>query len=110
MDSKSLYISTRYLFSKVSWIQHGPNEWISLWAGNEIHEQLINDLFIKNFPDQEVYLVQGRNNTKPTSLKHIMVTIKPLLGTETFEIWNLNLTLLIEFNKIGVLRIGKINE
>jgi hypothetical protein len=66
------------------------------------YEKVILYYFITN----ELYVSLNRRESFQTNKQSIINKIKPLIGTEDFSIWNWSFQKVIEFNKIGIYRIG----
>lgn len=68
----------------------------------------LNSLIDLVFADEQpLYLVTDRHSSKQLSKSETFENTKNLLEKTQFSIWDLNFKKVIEFNKIGVYRIGE---
>lgn len=104
LDSKRLFIKAEFLSRQVDWV----NEWeyIGLVPGLEEHFAKILDI---SFENERVVLIRGRNDSATLYQREIHNLLLQGLCNADFKIWNLDFTSVLEFNKIGVYRKGKVS-
>ena len=103
MDSKQLYIVTAHLSSTVTW----DKDWIHFGTGKDLKQDLVN-MFIDDFlQDDALNLVHGRQDSGRYHKIEIKIRMQKFLGQESFQLWNESLTKAIDFNRIGVLKLGR---
>jgi hypothetical protein len=103
MDSKQLYAAAEHLSSTVTW----DMDWIHFGTKKEIKKDLIEDLIKDFLADEVLYFVHGRKDSREYKRAEFPHEIEQFLGQENFQLWNHLLTKVIQFDKIGVLRMGK---
>jgi hypothetical protein len=103
MDSKQLYNAAEHLTPIVTW----DNDWIYFGTGDETKNETVNQ-YIDNFlVDENLKLVHKRLDSGQKKKTEIKKEIEELLGQENFQIWNESMTRVIDFNRIGVLKLGR---
>jgi hypothetical protein len=101
VDSKQRYIVARHLSSTVIW-----QDWIHFGTGKDIKSEMIEG-FIKEFLfDGTLNFVHDRQDSEPVEAFEVKEKIAGLLGQENFQLWNSAFTKVIDFNRIGVLKLG----
>jgi len=103
LDSKQLYIAVGHLSSLVTW----ESDWIHFGTEGEVKYKLIDEFVDKFLIDESLILICGRQNSGRYNRTEIGDCIQKLLGQESFKLWNESLTRVIDFNSIGVLRLGR---
>lgn len=103
MESRELYKATEHLKNSISW---NP-DWIHFGTAYEIDFNLIERTIKQLFGSEDFYLVHERTNSRQIKNSRTTDEIKELLGNSNFQLWNLELSKAIEFNNIGVMRIGE---
>lgn len=103
MDSRLLYSTTNALSHKLTW-----NDWIHFGIQHENSYSIVQDNISSHFGEEQMYLVYERNNSGELKVK--IELFNSILGTSNFFLWNTELTKAIEFNKIGILRVGELNS
>ncbi len=108
MDSKNIYISTQTFKKKVSWLANGTDsEWN--FIGNDLIKlKLLIDSFFEK--EQRFYFVTDRHHSSEEEKIKIYEYSSLLIEKQDFSIWNRQFNKVIEFNKIGVYRIGNYNQ
>jgi hypothetical protein len=102
VDSKQLYIAARHLNPTMTW-----DDWIHFGTEKEIKNELIEELINYFLADNILNLVHNRQDSGPIERSEVSGRIAVLLGQENFQLWNLSLTKAIDFNRIGVLKLGR---
>lgn len=108
MDSKNIYISTQTFIKKVFWLTNGnDSEWN--FIGNDLIKlKLLLDSFFER--EQRFYFVTDRHHSCEEEKIKIYAFSSLLIEKQDFSIWNRQFNKVIEFNKIGVYRIGIYNQ
>lgn len=106
MDSRLLHKSTAFLKGKVKWDGDSHSQWKSIGQGLERDFKVIVNVIFEHFGEQDLYLVRARTNSEKVLTSELMSKIKSIVGVEDFMLWSPDMTMAIEFNKIGVLRTG----
>jgi hypothetical protein len=104
LDSRQLHIAARHLSATVSW----DKDWLYFGTGLEMKKELIREIVNRFLPDDNLNLVDGRNNSGTHDRTAIEQQLEMLTGARNFQLWNESLNKVIEFNRIGVLRMGTI--
>jgi hypothetical protein len=103
MDSREMYNATTHLTSLVTW----DKDWIHFGTENEIKFDLLEKLIEDRLKDKELLLIHGRTTSRQLKKEEIVNKIKPLLGTDDFQLWTVTMDRVIQFKKIGVLNVGQ---
>ena len=108
LESRLLHKTASYLLHKVDWFDL-PNEWKHHGLNEELNFTLILSFVDQHFPHAEVlYFVDQRTNSRAIDRKELQDALDSLIGQSNFFLWNTEITKVIEFNEMGVLRLGKI--
>lgn len=99
-----MYKAAEKLGSIVVW----DKEWLHFGTGKEIDFDLIKSKISTHLQKRELLLVHQRTNSRRFNKDDFSKVVGPLLGTENFEIWNPEMTKVIQFNKIGVMKLGQL--
>jgi hypothetical protein len=103
MDSKQLYVAAGHLSSIVNW----DKDWTHFGTGTDIKSDLINELIDKFLMDETLNFVHDRRDSGRHHKDEMKNIIQDLLGDDDFQLWNESLTKVIDFNRIGVLKLGR---
>ena len=104
MDAKNIFISSETYIRHIDWeSEFSDTEW--RYIGNNVQRafSLISDYF----QNDRLYLVKDRHNSSETTLEEIQKVLNESLEKESFVIWNITFGQVIEFNRIGIFRMGK---
>ncbi len=82
------------------------SEWVYCRIGNDTKEDVIDKALNEYFQDSMLYFVSTRKESSQINKQDIIERIKKELGQNELVIWDINFKRVIEFNKIGVMRIG----
>jgi|GEM_PF-1276700 len=106
-------LDSRLIFSvsshkKIDWLNWTTENgaWVYFGSQNNVNERTVISNIHQMFQEEYLYLARSRNNSCCVEKKDIMPAISDILCHEDFRIWNLDFTSVIEFNKLGVLRLG----
>lgn len=105
MDSREMYNATTHLKPLVTW----DKDWIHFGTENEIKFDLLEKLIDDRLKDNELLFIHRRTTSGQLRKEEIISKIKPLLGTDDFQLWTLTMDKVIQFKKIGVLNVGQKN-
>jgi hypothetical protein len=102
MDSKQLYMAAAHLSSTLTW-----DDWIHFGTGKEIKNELIEGFIDDFLADDIIHFVHARQDSGKMKRIEIKEKIAELAGQENFQLWNSSMTKAIDFNQIGVLKLGQ---
>lgn len=105
MDSKNIFISSQTYLPKISWQKDTKDsEWCFIGDNVKKANSLIDHFFAN---EQMLYLVVNRHNSRQELKIDIAPLIESFLEQISFYIWDVRFENAIEFNRIGVYRIGR---
>ena len=94
--------------SNLKWLNEDEDlGWIYCGAGDDVKKEFVQNIINEHFTEIELYVAHERNNSFLTTKDNVIAAIKNILGKENFAIWDKSFNKVVDFNKIGVLRIGK---
>ncbi|SHH63672.1 hypothetical protein SAMN04488109_4755 [Chryseolinea serpens] len=102
IDSKQLFNAARHLHSTIVYNE----DWVHFGTGDQIKLDMIERLIDDHLTSNEILFIQERTNSAQFKKHEIVGRIKPILGKENFQLWMLSMDKMIQFNAIGVLRLG----
>jgi hypothetical protein len=105
VDSKNIFISSQTFLKNIQWQKTDPeSEWI--YIGNDAQEikLLFDNIFSK---EQLLYLVTDRHQSRQGNKMSILEQAKAYILANDFLVWDIHFSKVIEYNKIGVYRVGK---
>lgn len=108
MESRLLHKSTSFLKGKVEWEGDAHSEWISIGQCGDRDFSVIARLILEHFGECDLFLVRERDNSMKIQAVDVISILEPLVGIENFFLWSFELDRAIEFNRIGVLRRGRV--
>lgn len=108
MDSRLIYSAINSIKHKIIWENKYNNEWIYVGVDNEINEEFIYQKIEELFGTERLLLALDRNRSKVVEKADLKVTVIRNIRKENFIISDEKFKKFIEFNKIGIIRIGKI--
>lgn len=106
MDSKNIYISSQVFSRKTLWLRNysADSEWFYIGYDASKLNALIDSFFAA---EQSLYLVTDRNNSMQLAKFELLEKVNSVIEKSDFSIWDVGFKKGIEFNKIGVYRIGE---
>jgi hypothetical protein len=110
MESRLLYSATNFLKSKLHWKMADNEEWIYFGTGENINSDLVQKNINDHFKGEDIFFIYERANSGLLDNHQCQKTFKSILGNKNFFLWNKNLTKTIEFNYIGILRLGQLDK
>lgn len=102
IDSKQLYNTARHLNSTIVY----DEDWVHFGTGDQIKLDIIQRLINDHLTSNEILFIQQRTNSAQFEKHEIVGIMKPILGKESFQLWDISMNKMIQFNAIGVLRLG----
>ena len=102
-DPKQLYTAAQHLNHTIVYTE----DWVHFGTGNQIKLDVIERLIDNHLTSDEILFVQHRTNSAQFERQEIVGRIKPILGKESFQLWVTSMDKMIQFDKIGVLRLGR---
>ena len=107
MDSALIYAASDSLKFKVKWQSARPeSEWIYFGAQDEVNIPLALKTINEYFADGPLNIAFGRKDSIQVNKAEIQKAIQAALGKISFFVWDKDFKRVIEFNHIGVFRIG----
>jgi hypothetical protein len=103
MDSREMYNATAHLSSLITW----DEDWIHFGTEKEIKFDLLEKLIEEHLSGKDFLFIHGRTTSMQLKNEELIKTIRPFLGTDDFQLWNVTMDKVIRFNKIGVLHLGQ---
>jgi hypothetical protein len=106
MDSKNIYISSQVFSRKTLWLRNhsADSEWFFIGSDTLKLNVLIDSFFAE---EQTLYLATDRNNSMQLPKFELLEKAYSFIEKLDFSIWDLGFKKVIEFDKIGVYRIGE---
>jgi predicted acylesterase/phospholipase RssA len=108
LEPRLIYSATDSLKSKLHWKKKINEEWIHFGTGNDIDYDLVNKSITEHLNGEDIYLVFERTNSGYFKEEQFQKLFKSILGKKNFYLWNKKLTKAIEFNYVGILRVGNL--
>lgn len=103
LDSKQLFIKAEFLSRQVEWI----DDWQYIGLESGLEERFAKILGT-SFDSEKVILIRGRHDSAILFQSQVRSLLFQGLCDSGFKIWSLDFVTALEFNKIGVYRIGKV--
>lgn len=108
LDSRLLHKTTSYLKSKIVWLD-SPNEWMYHGINSELDVDRIVLLIHSFFIEQSnYYVLMERENSGTCTRDDLRTLLLTRIGKDNFQLWDLELKKVVEFDKIAVMRMGRI--
>lgn len=107
MESRLIYSVLNSGNLKIEWRSNTEEEWIYIGTEKEIKTEKIISHIEVEFKEDSFYIALERTTSKELKKTEIEAEIITRIGNENFKISNLTFDKFIEFNKIGVMRIGR---
>ena len=112
MESRLIYKVSHSIY-KIEWLNPTAENgaWIYIGIGGEMRKQFIISSINEYFSvDNVLYVSWTRNGSKVVLKENIENSIDNILGVGDFSVWDTNFKKVIEFNKTGVMRFGKVKK
>lgn len=107
-DSRLLFETNKTYINKVEWIDFDNNgsEWKYLGIDENINETDIESIINKFFKTDNFNLIISRNESLNIDKNELLTKVLKIFRSTDFTIWDTNFNKIVEFNKIGIYRIG----
>lgn len=92
---------------KIEWENSSEEEWIYIGTEEEVKSEIILGHIDDEFKEDSFYIALERTTSKKLKKTEIEAEIITRIEKEDFKISNLSFDKFIEFNKIGLMRIGR---
>jgi hypothetical protein len=106
MDSRLIYKTSQHLQSQVSWEKVSESEWIYCGTLGEVKYDIVESHLNIFFKTEKAYVSITRKDSFDINKATLFESIKDIIGSKDFFIWNEDFKKVIEFSKIGVFRKG----
>jgi hypothetical protein len=106
MDTRLIYEASKHLIRHVEWNKATESEWIFCGLGEDFTTDYIQSYLNNHLKDSLLYVAAGRNNSIKICKEEALNIILKLQGQD-FLLWTSDFKYAIEFNNIGVFRVGK---
>jgi hypothetical protein len=107
MESRLIYSILNSGNLTIEWKNNSDKEWIYVGTDKEIKCESIANHIEEEFNEDTFYIALERTTSKELNKSEIETEVITRIGKEDFIISNLTFDKFIEFNKIGVMRIGR---
>lgn len=107
MDSRLLYAAINSLKHTIDWNLNSESEWMHIGIGNELKKETLLEKISHLFNKDKIFIVKGRESSREIKVVDFEQKLFSEIGKIDFILCNEKLSKFIEFNKIGVFRIGK---
>jgi hypothetical protein len=109
MDTRLIYSTSEKIKLKIDWIKPADTEWIYCGAAGEVKWNVVAEELYSFFDGDAFYVATTRTNSSQADKDDLMSSIQDLVGKKNFIIWNVDFQKAVEFNQIGVFRMGTFN-
>jgi hypothetical protein len=106
MDAHLIYTVANRLISHVTWQPTEDIGWLYCGLSDDLKTDLLDESINKHFQDQKIYLILYRKETCEIATVDAIATIASTIDKRDFSLWNLDFKKVMDFNKIGIFRIG----
>ncbi len=110
LESRLIYSTANSLKFKLHWKKTNNEEWIHFGTGKNINFDLVHKSINEHFIGEDLFLVYQRTITGLLIEEQYQIIFKSILGNKNFFLWNKELTKAIEFNHVGLLRLGQLDK
>jgi hypothetical protein len=86
------------------------SEWIYFGDGTNVKKTIVVEIINTHFIESRLLVSWTRQESFQVERDEIEKSIERILGLESFLIWDTNFKKVIEFNHIGVLRVGEVSS
>ena len=106
MDSRLIYAGAK-MRQNINWKIASEDESIHIGTGEGIKRELVLQKLEETFNDENVFISLGRRDSKELKTEEFESEVLARIGELGFIVCNKTFTKFIDFNPIGVLRIGE---
>lgn len=109
MESRLIYKTSQHYIHKVEWLNrtYENGGWIFIGDGDNVDKKQVLNSIAKHLTDEILYISFTRNDSRIAPKTDIELAIADILGRYDFSIWDRDFKHVINFNKNGVMRVGK---
>lgn len=107
MDAKNIFIACGHRKQSITWEKQGDSEWTYIGVGEDYKEALVAELVAARFREPLLYLVSDRNTVHEVGTHMAAFAIGQLLPRQGLTLTDKTFTAMMEFNKIGVVKISR---
>lgn len=106
MDNHLIYTVTKRLISHVVWQETPDVGWLYCGLSDDLKTDLLIECINTHFLDEKIYFVLDRKQTCALDKANAITTIASNIDKRDFSLWSLDFKKVMNFNKIGIFRIG----
>jgi len=110
MESRLIYIMSEKRKPQVLWVRHTDTEWVYFGDGKEVKHHIVKEILDNHFSEKYLCVCLTRIGSFEVCKDEFFDKTAGYLGYQNFIIWNASFDLTVEFNRIGVLRVGQVNR
>lgn len=108
LDSRLLHKTVSHLIQSVTWLDGPLIDWKYHGLDNDLNFERIRSAIDNHLKSSQIYLVYNRTDSSAYNRNELESHLNGIIGCNDFTLWNIELTRVIEFNKIGVYRLGEL--
>ncbi len=109
MDSRLIHKFDEVHHPQVVWTRKdasAESEWVYCGLGPDLNREVIMNAVEQQFHFEAVYLKQERNNSMVLTIPELLSKLETYIGQD-FCVWDSKFENVIEFNEVGVFRVGR---
>lgn len=106
MDAHLIYTVAKRLISYVAWQPSDDIGWLYCGLSDDLKTDFLTESINNHFQDEKIYLVLDRKQTRELDTVNAIAAIASNIDKRDFSLWSLNFEKVMDFNKIGIFRIG----
>lgn len=110
MESRLIYAAIHSAKSKIQWKVQFESEWLYVGIEDELNKALLLQKIQETFRFEIMLIALSRKDSKQIEYKNFEEEFLPQIGAFDFVLSDLNFTKFMEFNRIGIIRIGEIQK
>ena len=103
MDSRQRYTAASHLLKSINW----ERDWVHFGTGKEIDFALVSQLINDFLEDENLHIILSRNDSGTFKRLDSHRKIQAIIGESNFQIWNEDMSKVIQVDAIGVLNRGE---
>ena len=104
MESRLIYLLGNSVNCK--WQINNEHEWIHIGIDEELNKEKVIKQIDKILKGENFFIVLGRTNSKEMNKSELEKEVFSRIGKENFRLSDLKFEKIIEFNNIGIMRVG----
>ena len=106
MDCNAILNAARHHQGLITWMRDGEYEWRHCGTGDEFDLTLVTAVVESHFAMNEIYFVGNRKDCGSLSRESASSIVRDYLKSGRASLWSPAFDRVIEFNPIGVFRLG----